>query len=289
MTTTNTILVLGGTGLLGLPTTRRLVDDGFDVRLLARDPQRAERLAPPTVEVLPGDVTDASAVAEAMAGCGSVHISVGGPVDRVSAEHVAAAAPAAGVTRITYVSGATVSEKNQWFPMVEQKLRAEEALGACGTDVTILCPTWPMEQLPRFVRDGRATVFGEQPTPLHWFAAADLARMVSAAHRRDEAAGRRLYVHGPEAYTMREALARYLRVEHPGIEPTVVPIAAARRLADEGGDPVLTFMVEMMTYFDQAGEGGDPAEADRILGAPSTTLDAWLEGRTAPESEEGDG
>lgn len=278
---THSILVLGGTGLLGLPTTTQLVDDRFEVRLLARNPERARRMVPSTVEIVPGDVADPAAVARAMEGCDSVHVSVGGQVDQVSAEHVAAGAADAGVDRITYLSGATVADGNAWFPMVEQKLRAEEALAACGPPVTVLCPTWPMEQLPRFVRNGGATIFGEQPTPLHWFAAADLARMVSVAHRTAAAAGRRLYVHGPEAMTMREALERYCRAEHPGVEPTVVPIDAARHLAAAGKDPALGFMVEMMAYFDQAGEGGDSTEADRILGAPTITLDAWLKGRRA--------
>jgi uncharacterized protein YbjT (DUF2867 family) len=35
------ILVLGGTGMLGGPVVRRLLADGFDVRVLARDPAKA--------------------------------------------------------------------------------------------------------------------------------------------------------------------------------------------------------------------------------------------------------
>lgn len=35
------ILILGGTGLLGEPVARRLQADGFAVRLLARDPDKA--------------------------------------------------------------------------------------------------------------------------------------------------------------------------------------------------------------------------------------------------------
>ncbi len=36
-----TILVVGGTGMLGRRVTRRLLQDGFIVRLLTRDPERA--------------------------------------------------------------------------------------------------------------------------------------------------------------------------------------------------------------------------------------------------------
>lgn len=36
---------------------------------------------------------------------------------------------------------------------------------------------------------------------------------------------------------------------------------------------------EMMASFDAVGELGDPAEANAILGAPTTTLAQWLERR----------
>ena len=40
------ILILGGTGLLGAPVARRLQADGFPVRLLARDPDKARAIFP---------------------------------------------------------------------------------------------------------------------------------------------------------------------------------------------------------------------------------------------------
>ncbi len=83
------LLVIGGTGLLGRPTTERLRDDGFDVRVLARDPERAGQRLGDEVEVVPGDVTDLESLERAMSGCDGVHVSVGGPVDQASAENVA--------------------------------------------------------------------------------------------------------------------------------------------------------------------------------------------------------
>jgi uncharacterized protein YbjT (DUF2867 family) len=161
--------------------------------------------------------------------------------------------------------------------VVAQKLRAEAALRAGVTPWTVLCPTWPLEQLPRFVIDGRATVIGDQPTPLHWYAAADLARMVSRAFRVEEAAGRRLFVHGPQGLTMRAAVERFCRAVHPDIDQvSVMPLAQTRAVAEATDDDVLRFMVELMGYFDQAGERGDPADANRLLGPPTMTLDAWL-------------
>jgi hypothetical protein len=44
---------------------------------------------------------------------------------------------------------------------------------------------------------------------------------------------------------------------------------------------MLKFASSLMAYFDKVGELGDPTEANQILGAPTTTLDAWIERRKA--------
>jgi uncharacterized protein YbjT (DUF2867 family) len=230
------------------------------------------------VEIVAGDVADCDSLAGALAGCDGVHISVGGPVDQLSAENVAALAPQQGVQRITYVSGSSVAPENAWFPMTAQKLQAEAAVQNCGVGYTIFCPTWPMEQLPRFVAGGRALVVGVGVAPWHWFAAADFGSMVATAYRQEEAIGKRLYVHGPEAMTSAEALARYCCVFHPEIDSvTIMPVDAAREAAAAMGNTLLGQYAELMAYFKAVGERGDPAEANRLLGAPSTTLAAWLE------------
>jgi hypothetical protein len=41
----------------------------------------------------------------------------------------------------------------------------------------------------------------------------------------------------------------------------------------------MQFAAGLMGYFDKIGEMGDPSEANRILGVPATTLDAWMNAR----------
>lgn len=273
-----TVLVVGGTGMLGAPVVRQMLRDGLEVRVLVRDPEKAAQILGRQVDIVSGDVTDVDGLEQAMLDCDAVHISVGGPVDQISAENVASLAPRCGIQRIGYVSGSTVADENRWFPMVEQKLAAEEAIKACGVPYTVFCPTWPMEQLPRFVVGGRATVIGDRQEPWHWFAADDMAAMVSQAFRMDEAAGKRLYIHGPEAVTTFDALTRFCSEFHPEIESVgQMPIAAARAAADATGNQMLRMFAELMAYFEEAGEPGDPSEANRLLGTPSTTLDDWIE------------
>jgi uncharacterized protein YbjT (DUF2867 family) len=279
----NKILVLGGTGMLGAPVARRLQADGFEVRLMVREPEKAQAFFGDGFDILAGDVSDLGCLQLALEGCQGVHISVGGPVDQLSAENVVSMAPRLGLERITYISGATAFEQNRWFPMTEQKLNAEMAIRGCGLPFTLFCPTWPMEQLPRLAMGGNPMIIGDRPIPWHWFAAADLARMVSNAYQREDAIDRRLIIHGPQAMTMAEAVRRYCQAFHPEVETvSMMPIEAAKSMAASTGNNMLMFFAELMAYFDKVGEMGDPTEANQLLGAPLITLDEWIEELKVP-------
>ena len=78
---TDTILVVGGTGMLGEQVARQLLRDGFEVRLLARDVERARTLFGPDFEYFAGDVDNPHAIERALEGCTGVHISLRGSSD----------------------------------------------------------------------------------------------------------------------------------------------------------------------------------------------------------------
>lgn len=59
------VLVTGATGFLGHWVTRRLLDEGMEVRVLVRSKSRLEELAGMSVEAFEGDVTNAASVENA--------------------------------------------------------------------------------------------------------------------------------------------------------------------------------------------------------------------------------
>lgn len=291
------ILVVGGTGTLGEPVARALEDAGYRVRLLTRDLAQAEARFADAFEFVQGDVEKPETLEPALSGCYGVHINLaGGPrpgdyerIERQGTANVAAAAAKQGVSRLTYISGASVSEETCWFYAIRAKYQAEEAIRRSGVPYTIFCPSWFMESLPRFVRGEQAVIVGHHPAPFHFVAAQDYARMVAAAYRLPEAVNKRLFIYGPEPLLMQEAVQRYCDLVHPGVRAASVPTQVMTATAAEQGNDLLKDIVMLMAYFEKLGgaaEAGNPQEANRLLGAPTTTLRQWcLE--TRKETQEG--
>ena len=117
------VLILGATGNLGKPVAKALSDAGFDVKILTRDAQKAQRIFDQSFEVIVGSPIDEGCLKTAMDGCYGVHISLPTEVEQQSAELVAMLAPRCGVKHLSYISGASVGEENRWFPMVDRKFQ----------------------------------------------------------------------------------------------------------------------------------------------------------------------
>ncbi|MBI5024403.1 MAG: NAD(P)H-binding protein [Candidatus Omnitrophica bacterium] len=277
------ILVVGATGMLGEPVARQLEKDGYAVRVLARNPEKAKAKLGDSFEFVRGDVEVPSSLEKAIEGCFGVHINLrGGPkdedFDRI--EHrgtvnVVDVSARLGVQRITYLSGAAVFEENSWFPSVKAKLQAESAIRGSGVPYSVFCATHFMESLSLAIRGKRASVIGQQPHRLHWLAASDYAKMVSKSFQLPEAANKRFFVYGPEALTMTEALKKYCSIVHPGVKVSSVPIWLLSLIGRVSFNAELQFIAELMRFFEKVGEGGDPTEANRLLGTPTTTLEQW--------------
>jgi uncharacterized protein YbjT (DUF2867 family) len=279
-----TILVVGGTGMLGVPIARRLQADGFAVRVFARDAEKARTQLGDAVATFSGDVGDRGALDRALAGCSGVHVSLRGkPVgentfERVEGQGVAnvlAAAARAGVERLTFNSDVHVTAAaNRKIPQMAVKAACEAAIRASGIPHVIFRPSIFMEALRHAYREGRLLAPWVH-SPYHLIAADDFAAMVSRAFQSPTAPSREIAVYGPQAVGFHAAIRRYAAVVHPGMRVYTVPLWAASLLGGVTRDPFLRTNAMVMRMYGR-GEPGDPAPADPALGTPTTTYDAWL-------------
>ncbi|MDO9299894.1 MAG: NAD(P)H-binding protein, partial [Anaerolineales bacterium] len=214
------ILVIGGTGMLGKPVAEQLKADGFNVRILARNPEKAQKLLGDGYEIIKGDVDNPESLRVALTGVDGVHISLkGGPteadfdrMDFVATRDIAQAAKEIGVGRVTILSAYAVSQEKADTPESRSKVKGEAALKSSGVPYTIFRASWFMETLPMFVQGKQISLIGNQIHPLHWIAAQDYARMVSKSYQTTETLNKELYIFGPEAYTMGEAMKIYTEI-----------------------------------------------------------------------------
>lgn len=112
-----TALITGANGFIGAVLTRRLAQDGWDVRALCRSRQRAESLADSGAEIVEGDVQLLSVLRQCMAGCEvAFHLAAVGHgsasyqynINVNGTRNVVRAAHEAGVQRFVHVSSIAV-------------------------------------------------------------------------------------------------------------------------------------------------------------------------------------
>ncbi|MGA2193331.1 MAG: NmrA/HSCARG family protein, partial [Nitrospirota bacterium] len=140
------ILVTGATGHQGGAVARALLDAGWKVRALTRDPAApgAQSLAHKGAEVVKGDLDDRSSLDRALKGAYGV-FAVLTPFDKgMDAEIrqgklLTDSAKAAGIKHFVYSSVSAANEKTG-IPHFESKSQIEKYLKSSGIPSTILRP-----------------------------------------------------------------------------------------------------------------------------------------------------
>jgi hypothetical protein len=72
----------------------------------------------------------------------------------------------------------------------------------------------------------------------------------------------------------------------PQARVSIVPFWLLSVVATLTRNPTLRAVVKLMKYFEGQPEHGDPTEADRILGAPTITLEQWVSSLQASKQEQ---
>jgi uncharacterized protein YbjT (DUF2867 family)/ligand-binding SRPBCC domain-containing protein len=238
-----TVAVAGGTGFVGGGIARELRRRGHRVVVLSHRGEAGRGSLPDDVELRSADVSDAASLASGLAGADALVIALAfrnspmeSPrrgqtfelVDALGTERLVAAARKAGVGRVVYMSGAGAAPdaKRHWF---RAKWRAEEAVRNSGLTWTIIRPTWifgPRDvSLNRFLGFARSLPFvpltntGRQRLAPVFID--DAARLAADSVTTPAAESQVFELGGPDVLTMREIIARALRMAR--ISRPIVP------------------------------------------------------------------
>jgi uncharacterized protein YbjT (DUF2867 family) len=240
--TAGTILLTGATGYVGGRLVPRLLEAGYRVRCLARSaPKLAARpwASDPRVEIVEADLADARATAAALRGCQAAYYLVHSMVatgasyadaDRRLAETFAAAAAAAGISRIIYLGG--LGEQGQGLsehlssrrevervlaagPVPVTVLRAAMIIGAGSASFEIL--RYLVERLPIMITPRWVT------TPSQPIAISNVLQYLVACLAVPATVGRTLDIGGPDIVTYLE-LMRIMAEERGLRRRLIIPV-----------------------------------------------------------------
>ena len=220
------ILVTGARGRVGRHLVQQLVEAGYDVRVLTRDPDSAT--FPDGVEVIKGDLTMPETLEQSLEGVSGLHLIKFGGHDYAplqTGHEIMAMAEKAGVQRVTVLMG---GERGDF----------EEAVEASSLAWTFLVPVEFMTgalDWAASIRDEGVVreAFADRKTAI--VHEADIAAVAVVALTQDGHGGQTYTITGPEVQTPRQMvriIASVLERNIPFIELT--PEQAVEKWRSEG-------------------------------------------------------
>lgn len=258
-----TILLVGGTGLLGGAIARELAGRGQPVRALVRSGRNTAALRQLGVALEAGDMADPRALRRALRGARAVITTAqGNPlsrqqpmrrIDGAATLGLIEAARQAGVEHFIFVSALKADEGAPHVPQLAYKLAAEQALQASGMAYTILRPSSFQETFGDYFapfkrivdRFGVGLTMGSGRGRHSFVAVPDVARAAALALELPQARGQIVPVGGPADLSYREAYRLIRQVT--GRRLPIVPIP--RLLLSLGGALARPILPELAGFF----------------------------------------
>ena len=283
------VLVLGATGLIGVPVARQLLADGHHVRVLAREVDRARAQLGPELEYVPGTVTDSAAVDRAVKrrprGPRQPRGRRPGPArhrraprDRIRGGR--GRSPRTGEDQLPHRKSRPRGLRAQ-DPRASRQARRRAGDPSIGRSLHVLSPHLLHQHDPP-PHPGAADRRARPPAP---GAAPGVRRGLrdSGRPRLRDARGRQPRLLHPRP-----------RAAHPPPGTRDLPPHRRPRQAT-GHDPPaghghdrpslhdrkLEPNLQIMRLLAKIGERGDPTAADDLLGAPTTTVQTWCHTQAA--------
>jgi uncharacterized protein YbjT (DUF2867 family) len=290
------ILVTGATGFVGGHVAHALRAAGKDLRALAREPRRGDRLRVWGAEIVEGDLAAPASLRRAVEGCDTlVHlvairqgreqqfqrIMVDGTRDLLSA------AKEAGVGRFVLMSALGVSDETKdLVPYYRAKWEMEQLVEGSGIPFVTFRPSFVFGRdwgiLPTFTKLARLApvtpIIGSGRQRIQPIWVEDVAAYFSAALERADVTGRTFELGGPDAVTWNEFWERLKRVRRMRRPSVHVPVRLMRlnALVTErlpGDIPLTNDLLTMLEHGDNT--VGDAAAVETFQ-LPLVPLDEQL-------------
>jgi uncharacterized protein YbjT (DUF2867 family) len=203
-----TYLITGATGNIGSRVVARLVDRGERPRVFVRDPEKARARFDDQVDIVVGDLGDATSMAHALSGVDVLFLVNSGPALAARDEAAANVAKAAGVRRLVKLSSADAEQQvgtGVWHA------RGEAAIRAAGVAFVFVRPTGFMDNALYWARSIKSDGVVRSSTGhgrIAFIHSDDIADVATEVLTTPEYEGQALTITGPKTLSYAEMTAK---------------------------------------------------------------------------------
>ena len=236
------VAVIGATGRLAPVVINEMIANGFTVKALVRNTEKAAKMLPKEVELIKADLQDVHSLKNGLKGIDNVYLnlSTDHPKSEFQPEYdgvrnIIAACEQNQIKRILKISGLGAYRKD--FPqgktifVNEIRIKGQEMIKQSKIPYTFFHPSWFMESIELMFHKGdKLNCFKPIKYPLYWIAGKDYAKMVVKSMTLNLEGNKDYVMQGPEAITMHDALVRYSKIFSPPLKVSETPIAMIKFL-----------------------------------------------------------
>ncbi len=218
------LLIVGATGVLGKASAKLFLNNGYSVKAVVRNAEKAEDLKILGAHIIKGDLVEPETINNICDGCevvlASAHSMMGKgknaseAVDYKGHKLLIDAAVKAGVQQFIYVSAYGAGADHP-VDFIRTKFKIEQYLINSGLTYTILRPAafmeWHMHNLlgKGLVEKSKTILFGKGDNPTNFIAASDVAQLVFKIYKKEEFYNKIIDLSGPENLTKNEVVNLY--------------------------------------------------------------------------------
>jgi uncharacterized protein YbjT (DUF2867 family) len=272
------ITIIGGTGMVGIPTVQQLLADGHDVTSVVRDIETARAKLPRQTHLHQGDLSNVESINGAVRKADAVVVIMPlstEPIGAFNAEYdgtrniltALSTNPSARIVKLSEIGAGS----DPLFRDLQAKAKAEKDIEGAGHPYVILRPTWFMEAWQFQLRAGSDFLaIGKGKRKIHWVALEDMARWISTAVTSDYAVNKTLTLQGLDALSMPEAAGQLAALTGA----LAIPIPADAIQLPGAPESYLQTLKELFRYYDRE-ESFEAQDAWSLLGKPKVSFDAF--------------
>ena len=258
MTNNKTIFVTGGTGNQGGAVARNLIEQGFTVKVLTRNPNsiKSENLKTMNIEVVKGDLNNADTYREYLKnvyGIFSVQTFENGVEKEINQGiTLATLAKEFGIKHFLY-SSVFGADLNTGVAHMESKFKIENHIKQIGLPFTIIRPTSLFEnflipQVKKGILKGKLVQAIHRNTVLQYIAAEDIGKAAAKIFQESEMYLGKTIPLATEQLSTQEVADKFSEVLNKKIEYKKLPMLVTRLFLGKNLYKMFKWMTEISSF-----------------------------------------